>query len=339
MVSPPSFQFVFWDLFSFCKQPKKVERSSNLVYSSAEFFLNVKNNKLPPDQERSNLLCMAQYGRVLACSRIPKPGRDETHICPDTKHIVVMHHGHFFTFNILDAHGNILAVEEIAKNLQQIIKMVGGQTSPSPIGLFTTEKRDNWTSVRTQLIGSNPLNAESIRVIDDGLLVLCLDHESPATWDEVAHLVLHSNGINRWFDKSIQLLTWANGRSGANMEHSGYDGHLLSRYGEFIHNGPYSKGIKFSSPIRQIKFELDSSLSKSLSDARARYEKRTKTMQMSVMIAQDFGKKELTSMKVSPDAFVQMAIQLAYYKQNKNFGKYVKLSRISFIFFCCSHHL
>jgi carnitine O-acetyltransferase len=32
--------------------------------------------------------------------------------------------------------------------------------------------------------------------------------------------MLHSNGHNRWFDKSIQLIVCENGKAGINMEHS-----------------------------------------------------------------------------------------------------------------------
>jgi hypothetical protein len=58
--------------------------------------------------------------------------------------------------------------------------------------------------------------------------VVVLDDSSPTNpsydkWQEgnpVAKALLHGNGSNRWFDKSMTLVVFANGKSGVNCEHT-----------------------------------------------------------------------------------------------------------------------
>jgi Choline/Carnitine o-acyltransferase len=44
--------------------------------------------------------------------------------------------------------------------------------------------------------------------------VLCLDSCSPVTRDEVARELWHGDGTNRWYDKSVQIVVFANGKAG-----------------------------------------------------------------------------------------------------------------------------
>lgn len=296
-----------------------MDRAADLVFASTEFFLEVKNNTLKHDFIKDQPLCMHQYSRVLATARIPFIGRDELLTSPNSRHIVVIRHGFFFAFDVLDTQFKPLSIQEIRKNLQEIINRVGKHHNPHPVGLFTTEDRNTWATVRQKLLNYSN-NQHCIKTIDEAIVVVCLDHESPSTWNSVSQIALHSDGVNRWFDKSIQLLIFGNGRSGINMEHSGYDGHTLTRYADYIHKGPRSKGHSFPSSVHELNFQLDNSLQRDLQRAREKYENFVHKTQTSVLIVPELGKKEIVKNKVSPDAFVQMAFQLAYFKLYKKFG-------------------
>ena len=57
--------------------------------------------------------------------------------------------------------------------------------------------------------------------------MLCLDKEGPEPGPPdasaacpVANALIHGNGSNRWFDKSFNLVVFANGKAGLNVEHS-----------------------------------------------------------------------------------------------------------------------
>jgi hypothetical protein len=71
----------------------------------------------------------------------------------------------------------------------------------------------------------SPSSFQGINVIDSALFVVCLDHSSPDTADGIASNCLHGCSIvdqhvqrgtciNRWFDKSLQIIVCRNGMAG-----------------------------------------------------------------------------------------------------------------------------
>jgi carnitine O-palmitoyltransferase 1 len=49
-------------------------------------------------------------------------------------------------------------------------------------------------------------------MIDKALFMVILDDAAPDTLSEVGKQSLHGKGWNRWFDKSINLIFYANGK-------------------------------------------------------------------------------------------------------------------------------
>lgn len=68
--------------------------------------------------------------------------------------------------------------------------------SNHPIGILTTTERNNWADLRNYLIKLG--NEESLRVIDDSLMMIALDDEKPGLDPKACvKQYLHSDGINR----------------------------------------------------------------------------------------------------------------------------------------------
>jgi carnitine O-acetyltransferase len=67
---------------------------------------------------------------------------------------------------------------------------------------------------------TQPLNAKSLKNIDDSIFVFCLDdYSSPLDLDSSHRNIFHGrNGKNRWFDKALQFIVENNGRAGINGE-------------------------------------------------------------------------------------------------------------------------
>lgn len=137
--------------------------------------------------------------------------------------------GHFYSFQVIDARGDILSADAIKSNLQQIHQQAHEIKDEPPVGVLTTEERRTWCNLRNRVITFDPNNERAFKAIERSLFLVCLDEDSPAL-EEFSRIMLHSDGKNRYFDKSIQLVVAANGRSGINMEHSGIDGHTVLRY-------------------------------------------------------------------------------------------------------------
>ncbi|CAI6355523.1 unnamed protein product [Macrosiphum euphorbiae] len=234
-------------------------RSTNLLISSLRFYKSLNANILEPEifhispkksdtiQFRKLMkylpesiswygaymynaypLDMSQYTSLFNNTRIPMTNQDVLHNNTSGKHIVVMRRGHFYKFDVLDDQGNILEPQLLLSKIQYILN---DDIAPSnhPIGILTTTERNNWADLRNHLIKLG--NEESLRIIDDSLIMIALDDEKPGS-DPISCVkqFLHSDGINRWFDKSFTLIVCADGTSGLNFEHSWGDGVAVLRY-------------------------------------------------------------------------------------------------------------
>jgi len=112
-----------------------------------------------------------------------------------------------------------------------------------------------------------------------------LDQESPTNPTDTSQLLLHSNGCNRWFDKSVQFIIFANGKSGLNMEHAGFDGTTLINLAQFVHtnaqrNGNEKRGFLFDSKLNELEFQSNSDLEDLLRKSKLAFNKlcaRTET--------------------------------------------------------------
>ena len=53
---------------------------------------------------------------------------------------------------------------------------------------------------------------------------MCLDDTSPANTYELSRACWHGDGKNRWYDKHLEFIVFANGEAGFIGEHSAMDG-------------------------------------------------------------------------------------------------------------------
>lgn len=101
-----------------------------------------------------------------------------------------------------------------------------GTEEVRPVGVLTAHGRKEWASAREQLVADG--NEELLERAEAAVLALCLDDDSPETRTEVGRALWHGNGRNRHFDKSVQIVVFANGKAGLVGEHSMMDGMPVS---------------------------------------------------------------------------------------------------------------
>ena len=80
----------------------QVTRAASLVVSALSFVRAVRREELPPDTIRGKPLCMYQYSRLFGTARIPTENGCHIGQDPDAKHLVVLCHGQFYWFDVLD---------------------------------------------------------------------------------------------------------------------------------------------------------------------------------------------------------------------------------------------
>lgn len=219
------------------------------------------------------------------------------------------------------------------------------------VGVLSTENRKIWSSLRDVLSreeGSN--NSDSLNIVDSALFILCLDYTEPKSGADLCMNMLCGTSqiedglqvgtcTNRWYDK-LQLIVCKNGSAGINFEHTGVDGHTVLRFASDVYtdtilrfartiNGkapslwasdspdpakrdPNSFGDVSTTPHR-LEWDMLPEISTAVRFAETRLADLIQQNEFATLEFMQYGKNFMTSMGFSPDAFVQMAFQAAYY--------------------------
>ncbi|KAJ3328249.1 Carnitine O-acetyltransferase mitochondrial [Blyttiomyces sp. JEL0837] len=298
-------------------------RAATLITGAMEFRKLVVSEKLEPETARSGALCSHQYRFLFNSTRIPKLPEDVTRTSdPATNnHIVVLRKNQFFKLDLVKRDGTQLSTAEIETQLKKIIQLAG-PNKDVPVGALTTENRDVWAKVREDLLAISPINGKSLDAIETAAFVVCLDDTKPVTYDDVSRACWTGDGRNRFFDKSLQFIVFENGKAGFNGEHSMMDATPTSRLCDWvldnlaknkIDHGSASVSSDLAAP-QKLEFKLSSNLTKAIVAAEEKFDKLVDQHELKVVAFEGYGKNLIKKFQVSPDAFAQMAIQLAYYK-------------------------
>eukprot|EP01062_Namystynia_karyoxenos_P067166 TRINITY_DN61047_c0_g1_i1.p1 TRINITY_DN61047_c0_g1~~TRINITY_DN61047_c0_g1_i1.p1 ORF type:complete len:863 (+),score=262.33 TRINITY_DN61047_c0_g1_i1:84-2672(+) len=281
-----------------------------------------------------------------------------TYVNCKPRHVVVLFRSRFFAFDVFqdDTYEKLMTIRQIEDRLVEVVALSeeplpesalmspisppGGvpplPTGGPPAGAFTTMDRDKWAATRERLIAFDPrgdgANKRALQAIQQSIILLALDEIEPVHDEELARVILHGDGTNRWFDRHT-IIVCKNGRAGINFEHSVGDGATTLRVADemFKHSQLHSSidaeirsrvaamrshGLR---PARNQVSELQMCWSPELLVDLKRgmkdFEKAILNTETDVMQFRSYGGAWIKRMaKMSPDAFVQVAMQLAYFK-------------------------
>ena len=129
------------------------------------------------------------------------------------------------------------------------------------------------------------------------------------------------NGLrHRWVDKPVQLIVFDSARAGLMREHSVMDGTPTLALSDaictaladpaFDHGSPSEEPLSPPAPT-ELLWTLDSKLEQSIARAEKDAAELVASQAMSV-IKTGYGKQAVKAARVSPDAWAQLLIQLAY---------------------------
>jgi carnitine O-acetyltransferase len=234
-------------------------------------------------------------------------------------HIVVFHHGHAFRMVVLGPDGPH-SLGDLTDGLEAILK---AGTNPAPtdtsIGRLTTMARAEWAATRQRLAALDPANAAALETIETALFCVCLDDVVPDDTLAACDLLLHGDSGNRWFDKAVSFVVFADGTAGINVEHCDLDGTTILHFVDALAAataeehaavaGAVSQGLPEIEPVEVV---LDAELRaavRAAGDAFTAYADANATTRVALP---GFGSDRIKQLGVSPDAFVQMSYQLAH---------------------------
>ncbi|TCO68298.1 choline/carnitine O-acyltransferase [Marinisporobacter balticus] len=288
-----------------------------LTLSILRFKALIDQEELEVELQGGKPLCMLQYKKLFSTTRIPKREKDLHKTTFKQKHIIVLYRAEIFTLDVLKDSGESRDASEIEADLKHIIEESKKEEGQG-IGILTTMNRDQWADTREDLLKIDAQNKLHLEKIEKAIFVLCLEDQHTNTLEEASNMMLYGNGKNRWYDKSLQFIISKNGEIGVNMEHTGTDGSIMSRFTTYLYENMQPIGsneaIDSKEVPQKLTFHLNSALAETMRSASNQFDQAIIDTQTRILQFDQFGTELIKTFKVSPDAFVQLAIQLAQYK-------------------------
>uniref|UniRef100_A0A673AX53 carnitine O-palmitoyltransferase n=1 Tax=Sphaeramia orbicularis TaxID=375764 RepID=A0A673AX53_9TELE len=305
--------------------PIQAARAGNTIHAMLLYRRKLNKEEIKPVSTVIPL-CAAQCERMFNTTRTPgeETGK-ETH-WQDSDYVAVYHRGRYFRLRVYHS-GRLLSPREIEFQIQRILD----DTSPPSKG---EEKLGALTAG-----DSSGVNKRSLDCIEKAAFFVTLDDDEQgmmgddpaASLDRYAKSLLHGKCYDRWFDKSFSVVFYKNGKNGMNAEHSWADAPVVAHLWEYaLATDSFQLGYNAEG---HCKGEVDSSLPKPqklnweippeceelISQSLAVAQNLADDVDFHVFSFRDFGKGKVKKCRVSPDAFIQIALQLAYYRERGSF--------------------
>jgi carnitine O-acetyltransferase len=296
--------------------PSQTRRAAAVTRLALAYKRLVDDRTLPPEPQPSDQL---PHTRIFNACRVPAPvcDRQERYLPNDT--VVCVCRNQFWELSGA-AHAS---VEGLERAFDRVVQQ-SHHSSPA-VGVLTSLHRDEWTTGREMLVRLG--NASSLESIQKAAFVVCLDEARPATADELFDLLLMGDAhtcSNRWFDKPLQFIFFANGEAGLNGEHSPVDGEPVARIMDWILDREEEelKSDDGSGEIvsRPIEWTLDDGLLRMIGRGRTTAAANIANLWSKQLSFQGYGKEAIVQCKLSPDAWVQAALQLAHFRLHGRFA-------------------
>ncbi|KAJ7104046.1 acyltransferase ChoActase/COT/CPT [Mycena belliarum] len=333
--------------------PWQVRRGAWLVHRVLCFKDRLDQQELYPETTRTGIWLRDSVSKMFNSARIPKPicdllSKPPKPTQPDALKIYVMVHNWCYAIPVYHPASppKLMGVQEIEMRIRSVVadarKRLAAGERAIPIGALTADERDKWTVNLQHLLGLSPQNEQTHHAICHSLLGLSLDGASPSsplTGQEglTSHLLsirsTNSNVANRIFDKPCTIIVDPSTRAGCSGEHSPCDALVPSIVAEWAlvdrvdascfsdpEPAPFPSKISDSAASERLDWVVDAKLEAECANAVARAKSIIDDSDGNVFWFQDYGTDWIkNTLRQSPDAYIQMVLQLAYFKTRGEF--------------------
>uniref|UniRef100_A0A2I3RYU8 Carnitine O-palmitoyltransferase 1, muscle isoform n=1 Tax=Pan troglodytes TaxID=9598 RepID=A0A2I3RYU8_PANTR len=313
-------------------------RLGNIIHAMIMYRRKLDREEIKPVMALGIVpMCSYQMERMFNTTRIPGKDTDVLQHLSDSRHVAVYHKGRFFKLWLYEG-ARLLKPQDLEMQFQRILD---DPSPPQPgeekLAALTAGGRVEWAQAR-QAFFSSGKNKAALEAIERAAFFVALDEESycydpedEASLSLYGKALLHGNCYNRWFDKSFTLISFKNGQLGLNAEHAWADAPIIGHLWEFVlgtdsfHLGYTETGHCLGKPNpalapptrlqwdipKQCQAVIESSyqVAKALAD----------DVELYCFQFLPFGKGLIKKCRTSPDAFVQIALQLAHFQDRGKF--------------------
>ncbi|MGW1836128.1 choline/carnitine O-acyltransferase [Streptomyces sp. NPDC002067] len=313
----------------------QLSRAAGLIAGALHHKRLLDEERLPPVLQRGRPQSMDQHRYLFSTTRIPGTDQDTVRAPYSAewpgpsraRHIVVLFHGRMFRLDVLAPDGTPYGLDDLRAGLDAVRTLGAAPAEPgTSVGHLTTLARAEWADARTALL-ADPGNAAALDTVETALFCVCLEDFAPDGVQEACDELLYGDRGNRWFDKAVSLIVFADGRAGINIEHCELDGTTVLSFVDGLlattpeeHArlaGARTQGPPAPAPLTFTTDDATRARVRAAADAFAAYGRATATRTVTF---DDFGADTAKALGVSPDAFVQLAYQLAHQRAKGHLG-------------------
>lgn len=305
--------------------------AARLIEGVCKYDAMVKSGKMKQEMIRNEPLDMLPYGMILGTHRQPNRIIDNLLHTDTTRHIIIISNNHLFKLNFVDR-GGLLTENQLKASIKDILKR--SSDPGKSVGILTGNDRDTWAENHAILKGIGS-NEKILKDLESSLFVLCLDkklpndafksknNESVRAVQGMTGFSSSTNAGNRWHDKTVQYIVSSDGFLGMEYEHSPCEGVPVAVLHDFVLNHVTSKldikceEAKDFPQAEELKFELNDKLEKAITEASKAVDRLSENIDMECFTFKEFGSDGIKKCKLSPDSFIQIAMQVTFYKLQK----------------------
>jgi carnitine O-acetyltransferase len=269
------------------------------------------------------------------------PGPDGA---PGDRHILVFSRGTIFAVDVIGPDGAAYSLDELASVLREVAAASARAGAGQRVGALTSKARTEWARSRAALLAAHTGNRAALDVVETALFCVALEDAAPedeeqsgsavpagheaSPWSaERCKRLLAGDPGNRWFDKGVTFIVFPDGSAGVNGEHCLLDGTTIVEFidavltsplaDQPVHPGTVSAGGSAGGPAgtpswRRAEFTLTPELIADIESAAQDYRHYDEATATRALTFADFGSYRVKRLGVSPDAFAQLAFQLAH---------------------------
>ncbi|KAF6077167.1 carnitine palmitoyltransferase 1C [Phyllostomus discolor] len=278
--------------------PVQAARAGNAVHALLLYRHRLNRQEILPTLLMGmRPLCSAQYERIFNTTRIPGVQKDHIRHLQDSRHVAVFHRGRFFRVGTHSQSG-LLSPRALEQQFQRILD------DPSPAC-----PHEEHLAALTAAPREDPA----------------------ASLDAYAHALLAGNGHDRWYDKSFTLIVFSNGKLGLSVEHSWADCPTSGHMWEFtLATECFQLGYSVDGHCKgppdpslpqpqRLHWDLPDKIHRSISLALRAAKTLSGDIDCHVFPFSHFGKSFIRRCHLSSNSFLQVALQLAHFRDRGRF--------------------
>ncbi|XP_040452496.1 carnitine O-palmitoyltransferase 1, muscle isoform [Falco naumanni] len=308
-------------------------RAGNMVHAILMYRRKLDRGEIPPMMALGIVpMCSYQSERMFNTTRIPGKETDTLLHLVDSKHLAVYHKGRFYKVWLYYG-GQPLQPCDLELQFQRILD---DPSPPQPgeerLAALTAGERVPWAEARARFF-SHGKNKVSLDAIERAAFFLTLDEEEhgyvagkEGCMDTYAKSLLHGQCYDRWFDKSFTLVVYKNGKLGANAEHSWADAPIIGHLWEFalatekFQLGYTDRGHCRGEPNTQLappqrlQWDIPQECRDTIESSYRLAKALADDVDFCCFQFSEFGKGLIKKCRTSPDAFIQISLQLAHFR-------------------------